>query len=114
METVKSKVYRLQLKTPKYPGLYLYLVVGEDKKVHANSSRLINPQPIQGIPANQMLTNEDEAEEAMVYKLKRYCPGIENDKAIDIGIGELANLIGPEEISKMMFNLNGFAEVEKL
>ena len=113
METNKLKVYRLKLKTPRYEGLYLYLVIGEDKKVHANTSRLINPPPIPGVPASQMLTDEDEIEQAMMFKLKRFCPGIEDDKATDIGIGELANLISAEEISKMMFQLNGLAEVEK-
>jgi len=114
METNKLKVYRLKLKTPRYEGLYLYLVIGEDKKVHANASRLINPPPISGIPANQMLTDEDEIERAMIFKLKRFCSGIEEEKSTDIGISELAALIGPEEISNMMFQLNGLAEVEKL
>lgn len=114
MVTNKLKVYRLKLKTPRYEGLYLYLVIGEDKKVHANASRLINPTPIPGVPASQMLTDEDEIEQAMMLKLKRFCPGIEDDKATDIDISHLAALIGPEEISKMMFQLNGLAEVEKL
>lgn len=109
----KLKAYRLKLKTPRYDGLYLYLVIGEDNKVLANMSRLINPPPIPGVPANQMLTDEDEAEKATMFKLKRFCPGLEDDKATDISIGELANLISAEEISKMMFQLNGLAEVEK-
>ena len=114
MKTNKLKVYRLKLKTPRYEGLYLYLVIGEDKKVHANTSRLINTPTLAGIPANQMLTDEDEIERAMIFKLKRFCPEIEDDKSTDIGISELAALIGPEEISNMMFQLNGLAEVEKL
>lgn len=113
MNTNKLKAYRLKLKTPRYAGLYLYLVIGEDKKVHANTSRLIKQPPIPGVPASQMLTNEDEIEEAMIYKLKRFCPGLEDDKATDISIGELANLISVEDISNMLFSLNGLAEVEK-
>lgn len=106
MKTNKLKVYRLQLKTPKYPtGFYLYLVIGEDKKVYANQSRLINPA--------QGTTNEDEIEKAMVCRLKRFCPDIENDEAIKIGIGDLGNLISAEDISKLMFGLNGMAQVEK-
>lgn len=114
MKTNKLKVYRLKLKTPRYEGLYLYLVIGEDKKVHANTSRLINTPTIAGIPSNQMLTDEDEIERAMIFKLKRFCPEIEDDQSTDISISELAALIGPEEISNMMFQLNGLAEVEKL
>ena len=114
MKTNKLKVYRLQLKTPKYPtGLYLYLVIGEDKKVYANSSRLINPPPIPGVPANKVITNEDELEEVMIYRLKRFCPSIENDKSINISIADLANLISAEDIAKLMFSLNGMAQVEK-
>ena len=104
METNK-KVYRLQLKTPKYPGLYLYLVIGDDKKVYANTSRIKGIK--QPIP-------EDEVEKAMVCRLKRFCPGIENDKSIDIGIADLTNLIGAEQVGKLMFSLNGMAQVEKL
>lgn len=117
MKTNKLKVYRLQLKTPKYPaGLYLYLVIGEDKKVYANTSRLINPPPVatsMGIPANKVITNEDEIEEAMICRLKRFCPEIENDVAINISIGDLSNLISAEDIAKLMFSLNGMAQVEK-
>ena len=117
MKTNKLKVYRLQLKTPKYPaGLYLYLVIGEDKKVYANTSRLINPPPVvasMGIPANKVITDEDEIEKAMVCRLKRFCPDIENDKAIELGIGGLANLISPEDIEKLMFGLNGMTLAEK-
>jgi hypothetical protein len=116
MKTNKLKVYRLKLKTPKYPaGLYLYLVIGEDKKVYANSSRLINPPPVaastMGIPASKVITDEDEIEEAMIGRLKRFCPEIENDVSIDISIGELANLISSEDIAKLMFSLNGMAQV---
>ena len=117
MKTNKLKAYRLKLKTPKYPaGLYLYLVIGEDKKVYANTSRLINPQPMttsMGIPASKVITDEDEIEEAMIGRLKRFCPEIENDVSIDISIGELANLISSEDIAKLMFSLNGMAQVEK-
>lgn len=117
MKTNKLKVYRLQLKTPKYPsGLYLYLVIGEDKKVYANTSRLINPPQVatsMGIPANKVITHEKEIEEAMIGRLKRFCPEIENDKSIDISIGDLANLISAEDVAKLMFSLNGMAQVEK-
>ena len=110
MTTNKLKVYRLQLKKPKYQsGLYLYLVIGDDKKVYANSSRLINPPPVAsslGIPANKVITNEDEIEEAMICRLKMVCPGIENDKSINISIDDLANLISAEDIEKLIFSLN--------
>lgn len=116
MKTNKLKVYRLKLKTQKYQGLYLYLVIGDDKKVYANTSRLINPPQVatsMGIPANKIITNEDEIEEAMICRLKAFCPGIENDKSIDISIADLSNLISAEDIAKLMFSFNGTEQVEK-